>query len=194
MLSGEEGRALGHAPAYLPMRLADDDALAIPGSPLPGLTGMCHLSSVRPRAWPGEATTGVLRTALRKGEGVMDVVTERKTTAGGQTRRTDGRASLTPAEEHLLLMGQVTLRARAVLAEAAGSTLLEAPRVATRNTHGTGCTLSSALAALRPQRETWLDTARDAKAWLTEALRHAAELEIGHGHGPVHHFHALWTE
>ncbi|OZB88886.1 MAG: bifunctional hydroxymethylpyrimidine kinase/phosphomethylpyrimidine kinase [Microbacterium sp. 14-71-5] len=79
-----------------------------------------------------------------------------------------------------------------VLAEPTGSTLLEAPRIPTGNTHGTGCTLSSALAALRPQRDTWLDTARDAKAWLTEALRHADELEIGHGHGPVHHFHALW--
>jgi len=80
-----------------------------------------------------------------------------------------------------------------VLAEPTGSTLLKAPRIPTRNTHGTGCTLSSALAALRPQRDTWLDTARDAKAWLTEALRHADELQIGHGHGPVHHFHALWT-
>lgn len=80
-----------------------------------------------------------------------------------------------------------------VLAEPSASTLLEAPRIPTRNTHGTGCTLSSALAALRPQRDAWLDTARDAKAWLTEALRHADELEIGHGHGPVHHFHAVWA-
>ena len=80
-----------------------------------------------------------------------------------------------------------------VLVDETGATLLEAPRIPTENTHGTGCTLSSALAALRPRRSSWVETARDAKAWLTEALRHADELEIGHGHGPVHHFHALWT-
>ncbi len=80
-----------------------------------------------------------------------------------------------------------------VLLDETGATLLEAPRIPTRNTHGTGCTLSSALAALRPVRPGWVEAARDAKAWLTEALRRADELEIGHGHGPVHHFHALWT-
>lgn len=67
-----------------------------------------------------------------------------------------------------------------------------APRVATRNTHGTGCTLSSAIAALQPQRPTWADAIRDAKAYLTGALEHADELDIGHGHGPVHHFWRMW--
>lgn len=70
--------------------------------------------------------------------------------------------------------------------------LLAAPRVVTTSTHGTGCSLSSAMAALRPQRADWLTTVTDAKAWLTRALRHADELAVGHGHGPVHHFHALW--
>lgn len=64
--------------------------------------------------------------------------------------------------------------------------------VDTLNTHGTGCTLSSALAALRPQRDSWLEAAMDAKNWLTEALTAADVLEIGHGHGPVHHFHQIW--
>ena len=68
--------------------------------------------------------------------------------------------------------------------------LLRAPRVDTVNTHGTGCTLSSALAALRPQRDSWLKAALDAKRWLTEALAAADVLEIGHG--PVHHFHQIW--
>ena len=81
-----------------------------------------------------------------------------------------------------------------VLVDEHGTTLLAAPRVPTANTHGTGCTLSSALAALRPRRPDWVETARDAKAWLTQALRRADELEIGHGHGPVHHFHALWGQ
>ncbi|HET9692571.1 MAG TPA: bifunctional hydroxymethylpyrimidine kinase/phosphomethylpyrimidine kinase [Acidimicrobiales bacterium] len=67
-----------------------------------------------------------------------------------------------------------------------------APRVPTTNTHGTGCTLSSAIAALRPQRASWPDAVDDAKRYLTAALRAADGLRIGHGHGPVHHFHALW--
>jgi len=69
---------------------------------------------------------------------------------------------------------------------------LAAPRVATRNTHGTGCTLSAALAALLPQTADVPAAARRAKAYLTEALKHADELNVGNGHGPVHHFHALW--
>jgi len=70
---------------------------------------------------------------------------------------------------------------------------LSQPRVATKNTHGTGCTLSSALAALLPQRPDVPTAAREAKAWLTEALAHADELQVGRGHGPVHHFHGLWS-
>jgi hydroxymethylpyrimidine/phosphomethylpyrimidine kinase len=63
----------------------------------------------------------------------------------------------------------------------------------TKNTHGTGCTLSAALAALLPQRPDVPTAARHAKAYLTQALRHADELKVGRGHGPVHHFHALWS-
>jgi hydroxymethylpyrimidine/phosphomethylpyrimidine kinase len=70
---------------------------------------------------------------------------------------------------------------------------LTQPRVETKNTHGTGCTLSAALAALLPQRADVPTAAKHAKAYLTEALRHADELNVGQGHGPVHHFHALWS-
>ncbi len=69
---------------------------------------------------------------------------------------------------------------------------LPAPRIATRNTHGTGCTLSSALAALLPQREDVPAAARDAKQYLTEALAQADRLDVGQGHGPLHHFHRWW--
>jgi hydroxymethylpyrimidine/phosphomethylpyrimidine kinase len=79
-----------------------------------------------------------------------------------------------------------------LLLDVDGETLLRARRVDTINTHGTGCTLSSALAALRPQRDSWLETALDAKSWLTAALAAADVLEIGQGHGPVHHFHEVW--
>ena len=67
------------------------------------------------------------------------------------------------------------------------------PRVETKNTHGTGCTLSAALAALLPQRPDVPAAAQDAKDYLTEALRQADTLQVGQGHGPVHHFHALWS-
>lgn len=66
------------------------------------------------------------------------------------------------------------------------------PRVPTKNTHGTGCTLSAALAALRPRHDSWVATVQEAKAWLQGALEQADTLEVGHGIGPVHHFHRWW--
>ncbi|WP_027135949.1 bifunctional hydroxymethylpyrimidine kinase/phosphomethylpyrimidine kinase [Geminicoccus roseus] len=71
---------------------------------------------------------------------------------------------------------------------------LPARRIATRNTHGTGCSYSSAIAALLPRHQDKLEAVRAAKAWLTGAIANADRLEVGHGHGPIHHFHALWTD
>jgi len=65
-------------------------------------------------------------------------------------------------------------------------------RIATKNTHGTGCTLSAALAALRPRHTGWAETVAEAKTWLTAALAQADTLEVGEGIGPVHHFHKWW--
>ena len=76
-----------------------------------------------------------------------------------------------------------------VYADADVVEILHGRRVATGNTHGTGCTLSSAIASLRPRRATWLEAVRDAKDYLTGAIEHADALGIGHGHGPVHHFY-----
>lgn len=75
-----------------------------------------------------------------------------------------------------------------------GETVIELPaaRVATRNTHGTGCTFSSAIAALLPQRHTVAEAVRDAHAYVAGAIRASDLLAVGHGHGPLHHFHALW--
>ena len=78
---------------------------------------------------------------------------------------------------------------------------LNAPRIHTRNTHGTGCTLSSAIAVLRPTAPDWLTAVTEAKAYLTGAIAAADQLVIGGtgtasadyaGHGPVHHFASLW--
>ena len=62
-----------------------------------------------------------------------------------------------------------------------------APRIATQNTHGTGCTLSSAIATRLAQGAPLSEAVADAKSYLTQALRHAGDLAVGHGHGPVHH-------
>jgi hydroxymethylpyrimidine/phosphomethylpyrimidine kinase len=71
---------------------------------------------------------------------------------------------------------------------------LVAPRIATENTHGTGCTLSAAIAALLARGLPLREAVREAKAYLTDAIRAADRLTVGCGHGPVHHFHALWRE
>lgn len=67
-----------------------------------------------------------------------------------------------------------------------------APRVVTDNTHGTGCTLSSAIAAHLAAGRSLVDSVRAAKIYLTRALDESGRLRVGTGHGPVHHFHALW--
>jgi hydroxymethylpyrimidine/phosphomethylpyrimidine kinase len=69
---------------------------------------------------------------------------------------------------------------------------LEGRRVPTSNTHGTGCTLSSALAAQLALTGDPLLAARRAKDYVAGAITHADALEVGSGHGPTHHFHALW--
>ena len=78
-----------------------------------------------------------------------------------------------------------------LLAGAQGITAFAAPRIATHNDHGTGCTLSSAIAALLPSLGV-VGAVGAAKTYLHGALSTADRLEVGRGHGPVHHFHALW--
>lgn len=78
------------------------------------------------------------------------------------------------------------------LITAQGTVRFSSPRVATKHTHGTGCTLSAALAALRPRYDNWEQTIQVAKDYLQQALIMADSLEVGHGIGPVHHFHAWW--
>ena len=76
-----------------------------------------------------------------------------------------------------------------------GDRMIELPetRVETRNTHGTGCTLSAAIAALLARGIEPVQAVREAKRYLTDALRNADRLDVGSGHGPVHHFHQWWN-
>ena len=87
---------------------------------------------------------------------------------------------LTEAESPDLLLSRET------------SLTFEAPRIATKNTHGTGCTLSAAIAAQLGRGESVPEAVRKAKAYVYEAIAHADELSVGHGHGPTNHFAALW--
>lgn len=73
-----------------------------------------------------------------------------------------------------------------------GVARFSAPRHPTRNTHGTGCTLSSAIAAGLAKGLSLADATKQAKAFIARAIVAADGLVIGKGHGPVHHFHALW--
>jgi phosphomethylpyrimidine kinase len=79
-----------------------------------------------------------------------------------------------------------------LLAGPGGVTDFPAPRLQTPNGHGTGCTLSAALAALLPFHPV-PEAVRRAKVYLHGALAASHLLEVGHGAGPVHHFHALWS-
>ena len=79
-----------------------------------------------------------------------------------------------------------------LLIEPNAVTRLAAERIDTTNTHGTGCTLSSAIAAGLAKGLDLAEAVRQAKAYVTAAITASDTLSIGKGHGPVHHFHALW--
>jgi hydroxymethylpyrimidine/phosphomethylpyrimidine kinase len=71
-------------------------------------------------------------------------------------------------------------------------TLFRSPRIETKNTHGTGCTFASAIAAGLARGQRVVQAVAEAKEFITVALRHS--LDIGHGHGPTHHFAALYEK
>lgn len=73
-----------------------------------------------------------------------------------------------------------------------GTLALSAPRIATPNTHGTGCSLSSAIAAGLAKGEDLEAAVRQAKAWISAAIAAADRFSVGHGHGPIHHFHRFY--
>ncbi len=113
-----------------------------------------------------------------------------------------GIADLRPCAERLMALGPraVLLKGGHLAGPASpdvfvdGHTFrtLDAARVATGNTHGTGCTLSSAIAAGLARGLDLEEAVRAAKSYITKAIAASDSLSVGGGHGPVHHFHALW--
>jgi hydroxymethylpyrimidine/phosphomethylpyrimidine kinase len=78
------------------------------------------------------------------------------------------------------------------LVSSGGTIALAAPRIATQNTHGTGCSLSSAIAAGLAKGEDMETAVRHAKAWISAAIAAVDRFTVGHGHGPIHHFHKFY--
>lgn len=81
-----------------------------------------------------------------------------------------------------------------ILVEPSGIHRFTSERIDTKNTHGTGCTLSSAIAAGLAKGLVMHDALAAAKGYITGALKAGVNLGIGSGHGPVHHFHQLWAK
>jgi hydroxymethylpyrimidine/phosphomethylpyrimidine kinase len=80
-----------------------------------------------------------------------------------------------------------------ILMDAQGVRFFSTPRIETRNTHGTGCTLSSAIAAGLAKGLSLTDAVAAGKDFISAAIGASTQLHIGRGHGPVHHFHAHWS-
>ena len=106
--------------------------------------------------------------------------------------RLTGQSQLPDAARRLSQDGRVSVLLKAGHLTDDTVTELSSPRLDTVNTHGTGCTLSSAVAAHLAQGLSLTDAVVAAKEYITAAITAGARYKIGHGHGPVHHFHALW--
>jgi hydroxymethylpyrimidine/phosphomethylpyrimidine kinase len=108
--------------------------------------------------------------------------------------RTQGERLLLLGARAVLIKGGHGAGAESVdlLIEPNAFTRLAAIRVATRNTHGTGCTLSAAIAAGLAKGLDLAAAVRMAKDYVTSAIAASERIAIGTGHGPVHHFHAWW--
>jgi hydroxymethylpyrimidine/phosphomethylpyrimidine kinase len=79
------------------------------------------------------------------------------------------------------------------LVEPTATARLSAGRISATNTHGTGCTLSSAIAAGLAKGLDLAEAVREAKAYVTAAIAASHRLQVGHGQGPLHHFHSFWS-
>ena len=146
-------------------------------------------------------TEQVIRELMRKASLVTPNLPEAATLLGEPTATAEGMRAQALAlrdvgAERVLLKGGHLDGEESIDLYADGREvrMLRAPRIPTTNTHGTGCTLSSAVAALRATGADWGDAVEGAKRYLTSALRRADELHIGSGRGPVHHFWNQWEQ
>ena len=108
--------------------------------------------------------------------------------------QTQGKALLALGSKAVLLKGGHLTGSFSpdLLVTAGGFNWYESPRVNTKNTHGTGCTLSSAIAAFLAQGLSVETAVQKAIDWLHGAVVAADQLTVGEGNGPVHHFYQVW--
>ncbi len=132
-------------------------------------------------------TPNLPETAVLLGEQETPATTEAMEAAGMRLLGSGARAVLVKGGH---LDGDAVTD---VLCEPAGTRAYGSGRVLTANTHGTGCTLSSAIAALAPASASMADAVDAARRYLVMALGAADRLSVGHGCGPVHHFADLWA-
>ncbi len=171
----------------LPHLVVDPVMVAKSGDTLLGREAIATLiEAVLPLATV--VTPNLPESGVLLGERPADTVKEMRRAAERLRRllRDDGRRFV------LLKGGHLSGDAIDLLFDGDRMIELSAPRIATRNTHGTGCTLSAAIAALLAHGAEPEAAVRRAKQYLTEALRQADRLDVGAGHGPVHHFHGWW--
>ena len=168
-----------------PVVVLDPVMVATSGDPLLRADAVRAVIDLVPRA--SMITPNVPEAAVLLGTELADSVDAMADQAMELMRRGAQRVLLKGG--HLNTPGEVV----DVLAGRSGIDLLRSVRIPTENTHGTGCSLSSAIAALRPQRSSWCAAVMEARAWLSEAIAAADELQVGHGHGPVHHFARIWS-
>jgi len=105
-----------------------------------------------------------------------------------------GRRLLSLGCSHVLIKGGHGHGSESIdyLISANATVPLAGPRFATQNTHGTGCSLSAAIAAGLAKGEDMETAVRNAKAFISAAIASADRFAVGHGRGPVHHFHRYY--
>ena len=144
-----------------------------------------------------EALRGLIRdhaTVVTPNIPELEVLTGEDPAATFEEALEQGRRYATSADVAVLVKGGHLTgehASNALVTPAGDVHTAEVPRVSTKNTHGTGCSLSSALAT-RLVTDSDIAAVEWASDWLHEAIAHADELEVGQGHGPVHHFHRLY--
>lgn len=152
------------------------------------------------RLVPPDAVEALRRVLLPRALIVTPNLPEAAVLAGGGIAESEGDMAdqgetiRTLGARHVLMKGGHAEGSESVdwLIGPAGRRRYAAPRLASRNTHGTGCTLSSAIAAGLARGLPLEEAVGAAKAYVHRAIGAAARLEVGSGHGPTHHFHAWW--
>jgi hydroxymethylpyrimidine kinase/phosphomethylpyrimidine kinase len=169
------------AEGRLPLLVVDPVLVSSSGRALLSPDGLeAYLARLLPHALV--VTPNLRETATLTGVDVGELADVTAMTAAAEQIRAGGPRYVVVKGGHL------TDAAHDVVAGPEGVTVLEAVRVVTGNDHGTGCSLSAAIAAYLAQGDDVLTAVRAAKAFVARGLAGAAGWRLGAGHGPIDHF------